>query len=193
MIKINLLQDQTARARKALAPPKMSRMRLLYAAIFLLTVGAMSVWSYWVHRQVAATMEKRDHLRNREAHLQKLNKEIEHYRNMKLLYQSRIDLMEQLKKRQADPVLLLNAIIQGIPQKENIWLINLTQKSDSVRIAGFAQQTEAITELMNNLAVSGIFASVDLEEIESREEASRFSLLCTNIKNTEAARSNDGQ
>jgi Tfp pilus assembly protein PilN len=105
------------------------------------------------------------------------------------LLQSRINYIEQLIKRQAAPVKLLNTIIQGIPRNGNLWITSLTQKSGSVKISGFTQQTEAIPELMNNLATSGIFVSVDLEDIESREEASKFSLLCSDIKKTEVERS----
>jgi len=193
MIKVNLLKNQTARASKAPAQAEMSRMGMLCAAIFLLAAGSMSIWSYCIQRQVAAAMEKRDHLRTREAHLQELNKEIEHCRKTKRLHQNRIDFLEQLKKRQADPVLLLNAVIQGIPRKRHIWLISLTQKSDGVRIAGFSRQIQAIPELMNNLAVSGIFGSIDLEEIESLEEVSKFTLLCTRIKNTGVEKGNGFQ
>jgi Tfp pilus assembly protein PilN len=193
MIKVNLLKDQTARSRKAPARSELSRIGIPCAAIFLLAAGAMSIWSYCVQRQVAAAMEKRDRLRTREAHLQKLDKEIEHCRKIRLLHQSGIDLIEQLKKRQADPVLLLNAVIQGIPRKKPIRLTSLTEKSGSVRITGFSRQTQAIPELMNNLAVSGIFGSIDLEEIESLEEASRFTLLCTKTKNTGVERSNGPQ
>ena len=64
-------------APSALAMKLVRRMGLLYAVLLLMAAGPMSLWNYCVHRQVEAALEKREHLRNRESHLQKLNTEIE--------------------------------------------------------------------------------------------------------------------
>jgi len=106
------------------------------------------------------------------------------YQKMKELYQGRVDAIEQLRESQAGPLLLLNTVLLSIPQNGNLWLVSLSQKSNGVKIAGFAQRTEAIPDLMSNLIASGIFESVDLEEIESQKEASKFSLVCRSIKKT---------
>jgi Tfp pilus assembly protein PilN len=181
MIKVNLLRDQTAGVHKTFASPAMSPMGLIYGAILLLATGAMGTWSFYIHRQVTAAVEKRTNLRTREARLHGVQKEIEKYQKMSHLLQSRIDVIEELKESQTGPVLLLNTVIQSIPPNANLWLTSLTQNSNNIKISGFAQQTEVIPDLMNNLLGSGIFDAVDLEEIESREGASKFSLLCRSI------------
>jgi len=186
MIKVNLLRDQTAHVRKTFPVPTVSGMGLAYVAVFLFAAGAMSTWSHYIHRQVTAAIEKRANLHIEEARLQKLQKEIEKLQEMKQLHQGRIDVIEQLKESQTGPVLLLNTIIHNIPQNGNLWLISLTQKSDNIKIVGFAQRTEVILDFVSNLASSGIFDSVDIEEIEDQKEASKFSLFCRSIKKTKA-------
>jgi Tfp pilus assembly protein PilN len=147
----------------------------------VLAVGAMGSWSFYINRQITAGIEKRDQLRVEEARLQKLKKEIEKYQKMKELRQNRIDVIESLKENQQGPVLLLNTVLHSIPRDGDLWLTDLTQKSDSIKIVGFTRRTEVIPDLMSNLTASGIFSTVDLEEIESQKEASKFSLLCTSI------------
>jgi Tfp pilus assembly protein PilN len=186
MIKVNLLKDQTARVRKTFVKPTVSRIGLIFLAIFLLAAGSMGTWSFYIHRQVKIGTEKRNKLRIEEARLQALKKEIQKYEKMKRLRQSRIDVIEKLKEDQTGPVLLLNTVIQSIPRDGLLWLTSLIQKDDSIKIVGYTQHMEVIPDLMNNLVASGIFQSVDLEEIESQQDASRFSLLCKSIQKPQA-------
>lgn len=178
MIKVNLLRDQTARVRKAVAKPAEFRTGLIFLAIFLLAAGGIGWWCYDVSRQVSTLTQTRNKLRSEEARLQSLQKEIERYDNLKRLRQNRIDLIEKLKESQKGPVLLLNSIIQSIPHSGVIWLTALEQKEDQVKIVGRTQHPEDIPDFLSNLAETGIFQSVDVELIESDKDASKFSLLC---------------
>jgi len=186
MIKVNLLKDQTAQVRKTFAKPTVSRTGLIFLAIFVLIAGATGTWYFYVRHQVQAGTQKRQQLRQEEARLQKLKKEIEKYEKLKQLRQSRIDVIEKLKENQTGPVLLLNSVIQSIPREGVLWLTSLTQKSDRIKIVGFTQNTEVIPDFMSNLTASGIFETVDLESIESQKEASKFSLICMSNSKSQA-------
>jgi Tfp pilus assembly protein PilN len=186
MIKVNLLKDQTAQVRKTFVKPTVSRIGLIFCAVFLLAAAAMGTWSFYVHQQIQTGNEKVKKLRVEEARLQDLKKEIDKYEKMKQLRQSRIDVIEKLKENQTGPVLLLNSVIQSIPRDGVLWLTALTQKSDKIKIVGFTQHTEVIPDFMSNLTASGVFKSVDLELIDSQKEASKFSLICTSITKPQA-------
>jgi Tfp pilus assembly protein PilN len=178
MIKVNLLKDQTARVRKTFGDTTASRMGLIYLAIFVLAAGGMGTWYIYLHKQIAAKTEKRNELRVEEARLQELQKEIEKFEEMKRLRQSKIDVIETLKENQTGPVLLLNHLIHSMPRSGNIWLKTLDQKADQIKVIGYAQRDELIPDFMVNLESTGFFKSVDLETIESENEAFRFSLIC---------------
>jgi Tfp pilus assembly protein PilN len=186
MIKVNLLKDQTAQVRKTFAKPTVSRIGLIFCAIFLLAAAAMGTWSFYVNQQIQTGNDKVTKLRVEEARLQDLKKEIEKYEKMKQLRQSRIDVIEKLKENQTGPVLLLNSVIQSIPHDGVLWLTSLSQKDDKVKIVGFTQNEEVIPDFMSNLTASGIFKNVDLEMIDSQKEASKFSLICTSITKPQA-------
>ena len=100
MIKVNLLKDQTARIRKTVMKPAVSRMMLLYVAIFLLVAGGMGGWWYYVNHQVKVLTSSRDRLRIEYARLEQLKKEVDRYEKLKQLRQSRIDVIERLKENQ---------------------------------------------------------------------------------------------
>jgi Tfp pilus assembly protein PilN len=186
MIKVNLLKDQTARVRRNFVNPTISRTGLILAAIFIIAAAAMGGWWLYLNKQIKDDTEARDKLRIEEARLQVLKKEIVKFEKMTQLRQSRIDIIEKLKEAQTGPVVLLNQILQSIPTDGVMWLTNLTQKEDQVRIVGFAQRTEAIPDFMSNLAANGFFQTVDLESIESQKDASKFSLLCLSAKKKQA-------
>jgi Tfp pilus assembly protein PilN len=186
MIKVNLLRDQTARVRRNYVKPKVSRMGLILSAIFVLVAGGMGTWCLYLNNQIQDLTQKRSKLRIEEARLQELKNEIEKFEELKKQRQSRIDVIEKLKEEQSGPVLLLNCLIQSIPHDGDLWLTSVTQKADRIKIIGYTQRTEVIPDFMSNLTTSGIFQSVDLEQIEAQKDASKFSLLCTNLKKQKA-------
>ncbi len=186
MIKVNLLKDQTVQVRRAFTAPTVSRMGLIYLAIFLLVAGATATWYFYIQRQVQTATAKKKKLQIEEARLQTLKKEIDKYEKLKQLRQSRIDVIEKLKENQTGPVLLLNSVIQSIPRDGVLWLTSLTQKADRIKIVGFTEHTEVIPDFMSNLTASGTFSSVDLESIESQKEASKFSLICMSLTKSQA-------
>lgn len=142
----------------------------------------MGTWYFYINRQVDACREKQKILRAEDARLQKLKKEIARFEKLKQLRLSRIEVIEQLKENQKGPVLLLNHVIQSMPRDGLMWLTNLAQKDDRVKIIGYTEHTEVIPDFMSNLAASRIFQTVDLELIESQKDASKFSLVCTSPK-----------
>ncbi len=186
MIKVNLLKDQTAQTRKTSAKPAVSRMGLIFGAIFVLAATGMGAWALSVQHQIETGTEKRRVLRAEEARLQTLKKEIEKYEKLKQILQSIIDIIENLKENQKGPVLLLNSVIQSVPRDGALWLTSVVQKSDQIKILGFTQHQEVIPDFMSNLFASGIFQSVDLELIERQKEATKFSLVCISITKTPA-------
>ena len=186
MIKVNLLKDQTVRVRKSFAKSSVSRIGLVYFAIFLVVAGAMTAWYLYLNQQISTQTARRVKLREDEANLQKLKLEVDRYEKLKQKCQSRIDLIEKLKENQSGPVRLLNTIIQGIPQNGIFWLTSLEQKAGNIQIIGQTRSPEAIPDLLRNLASSGIFSAVDLEVIERQDDSSRFSIICTSTKNPKA-------
>jgi len=182
MIKVNLLRDQTSRARKSMPTRVISRMGLISAATLLLVAGAMGSWWYYLDLQVEKLTQEKDRLRIEDARLQSLKKQIAEFDRLKRLREGRIQIIEKLKAFQTGPVELLNHVIQCVPRDGTLWLSNLDQKGDRIQIKGSTLRGEAIPDFMTNLSATGFFKAVDLESIVSDKEASNFSLICMTTK-----------
>jgi Tfp pilus assembly protein PilN len=186
MIKVNLLKDHTVRARKSFAKPTASRMGILLLVLFLLVAGGMGYWTRNINQQIDAGKVKRADLRKTDEELKKLNAEIDTYAKLKSQLEARTQAIDKLQEERSGPVSLLNAVIQSVPPKADLWLTSIDQKSASIKIIGQTLTPEAIPDLMINLAASGFFTSVDLELIERTNDTSKFSLLCTSLNKYQA-------
>ena len=178
MIKVNLLKDPTARTYKTRVKRSMSRTGPALVAFIVLVAVSMGAWYFVVNSQKKELAEYRNELKAEEARLQALKIKLEQYEEDKKQLQSRIRVIEQLKEQQTGPVLLLNHVLHSIPRNRLLWLTSLTQEDNTVKIVGETQRIEAIPDFMINLSETGFFQSVDLEMIESKDDASKFSLLC---------------
>ncbi|MEJ2110686.1 MAG: PilN domain-containing protein [Acidobacteriota bacterium] len=182
MIKVNLLRDPTIRSHRTFVKPKVSKTGPVLVAFIVLVAGGMGAWYYYINTQKNRLTERKHELIIQETRLNDLKKELAEYEEIKLQKQKRIDVIEELKDRQTGPVLLLNHVLASIPQDRLLWLTTLNQKDDRVQIVGYSQKIEAIPDFMTNLSKDGFFQSVDLETIESNDESSKFSLLCTSAQ-----------
>lgn len=183
MIKVNLLRDQTNRARKGASGSVISRMGILYLVFFIVVAGAMGGWWYYINAQVNRLTQERDRLRLEDARLQSLKKQIAEYERLKKLREGRIQIIEKLRAFQTGPVELMNHVIQSIPRDGTLWLTVLDQKGDRIQIKGSTVRGEAIPDFMTNLTKTRFFQSVDLESIVSTDkQISDFSLICMTTK-----------
>ncbi len=184
MIRVNLLKDHGADAKKPAAEPRGSRMGLALMAFFILILSGMGTSWYYLENQVRILKEQRDTLRTENERLQQSRKQIDELEELKRLRQSRIEVIEKLRDTQTGPVLILNHVIRSMPRDAALWLTVLDQKADRVQIKGYAMRGESIPDFMSNLSQSGYFTTVDLELIEVEKNAARFSLGCSTLRKT---------
>ena len=182
MIKVNLLKDPIDRTRKTSVKTSTSRTGPIVIVFIVLVVVSMGAWYYVINDQKNELTEYRNKLKTEEARLQALKVKLEKYEEDKKQIQSRISVIERLKEQQTGPVLLLNHVLHSIPRNRLLWLTSLIQRDSDVKIVGLTQQIEAIPDFMTNLAETGFFQSVDLEEITTQNDASKFSLRCVSAQ-----------
>ena len=178
MIKVNLLRDQTVKARRPAMAPEVSRTGLMITAGFLLLAGGLGGTWYYLDRDITNLVARGQELDRQSKELDDLRKQVDDYAKKKKLRQSRIEIIEKLKELQTGPVLLLNNVIHAVPREGSIWLTLLDQKGDTVRVGGFAARPEALPGFISTLARSGFFKSVDLEDVTEEKDAASFRLVC---------------
>ena len=179
MIRVNLLRDQTARARKSVVQTRVSRTAVMMVLGLVAIAIGLGAWWWSLTSNVDRLRSDRDNLRAQNVALQGLKKQSDEYEKKKALRQSRIDVIEKLKDHQTGPVRLLSHVIESLPVGDSVWLTMIDQKGDRIQIAGYAVRSESIPGFLSNLARSGFFKTVDLEEMTDEKTAARFSLVCT--------------
>lgn len=187
MIKVNLLRTQTAPKRgPAISKKPFQGSSLLLLAGLLLPILGLAAWYGSLKSQIGSLTVRRDQLRVENQRLEGLKKQLVEFEKKKQERLSRINLIESLRANQTGPVLLLNHVIHSIPLNSVIWLNNMEQKGDRVKITGFTLRGESVPDFMSNLAATGFFRTVDLElyEDQQKDEAAKFVLVC--ITNTKA-------
>ena len=182
MIKVNLLKDQTAavekKQQKAAATPKISRIGLAYIAAIIVVTAAMGYLWRVSGNAISETGADNRRFESELKALEELRRQSAELEQKKQEHQNRINIIEKLLESQKGPVRMLNAVIQAVPQNNDVWLTSLEQNGGEVRLKGATRNPETLPDFMNSLAASGIFAGIDIEQIERRDEISSFSILC---------------
>ena len=183
MIKVNLLKDHTVtvhRKQQTIEAPKISRIGFVYIAAVVATIAILGyTWVSSGNALVRARAENQ-RLERELKEVEDLRRQFVELERKKQESQSRIDIIEKLLESQKGPVELMNAVIQAVPESRNIWLTSLEQTAGGVKVKGETRIPEVLPDFMKDLERSGIFASVDIEVVERRDEISNFSILCAN-------------
>jgi len=185
MIKVNPLKDHSAYVEKKqpiIAAPKVSWVGYAYIAAVIITI---SVLGYaWISSGGAIKNAAADNQRLEKElkEMEALRKQFVELEQKKQERQAKIAIIERLLESQKGPVKLLNVIIQSIPQDRDVWLTSLEQTVNGVKIKGQTRNPDMLPDFMDSLGKSGIFASVDIEQIERHDDTSNFSILCAGKK-----------
>ena len=181
MIKINLLAERRAAKTKAKAATPLKfemggSQNLLLAGIMV--VGVLVAGGWWWAR-VSELDRVRQAKVAAEAELKRLEdvrKKAEAFKTQKELLERKINLITELKKKQAVPVHILDQVSRNLP--EFMWLDSLTANANTINIVGKATTYNAVSNLYDNLRASGQFSDVVLGKTTEIAEGVSFSLTC---------------
>lgn len=98
-------------------------------------------------------------------------------------YERRIKIIDQLRKQQSGPALLLTTLGDTVDQTDGVWLANSVDDGPSVSIEGTALSTHAVANFITNLQHSGTFKNVELKDTFQDDRikdfrAFNFTLIC---------------
>jgi type IV pilus assembly protein PilN len=152
MIKINLLAEERGKKTKGgaqsvvMAPvageagpvplPALLGIILLFA---LATVGMVG-WFYFQNIQLERrVVQQKEELKKYEA----FKKKVDELNKKKTEYQAKLDQITELKKKQPYPVLLMNRLVEILP--EGVWYTSLTNTKDGIKVEGKARGLKTVS------------------------------------------------
>ena len=171
MIKINLVSEgKTVRGAGA---PAMSGVTDVPSGnlnnkilVGLTILGLLAAGGYWFLRNstLASTEEVAVQKRAEAASLEKIIKEVEQFKKRKEDLESRIALINDLKRNQKVPVRVMDRISQDLP--DLVWLDKMQMEGRSVELSGRALNENAIALFIENLKKDGLFSEPILKRIQ---------------------------
>lgn len=161
MIRINLLPTKRKKKTQPLPP-------VVIQSILLLVVTALVLGFLGFHYSGKVTAMKKERAAKEKqlASLKEKLKEVEDFEKQNKLFQKRKEIIENLKKKQHAPLLLLDEVSARLP--EGIWIVELTDKGGLVEISGNAFSNTELVTYVQNLKQSKHLTDVKL--LESRQQ-----------------------
>ncbi|MBI5180066.1 MAG: PilN domain-containing protein [Nitrospirae bacterium] len=168
MIKINL---STIKKGVKKSKKKIEFQSQLIAAVALIVITAGGVGYGWMLlNSKVSRLENEKVLANKELNsLKEKVKVVENYEKDKKNFEEKISVIEQLKKNQTGPVIMLDEISKNIP--ERVWLTKITESGGKINMEGNAISNTDLASFINNLKNTKGFSNVELTESKGAAEA----------------------
>jgi len=179
MIKINLLAERKAAKAKAASSFKFElggSQNFLLAGIVIVGLLVALGWSWARSAELNRVRQAKVTAQAELKRLEDVRKKAEAFKAQKELLERKINLITELKKKQAVPVHILDQVSRNLP--EFMWLDSLTANANAINIVGKATTYNAVSNLYDNLRASGQFSDVVLGKTTEIAEGVSFSLTC---------------
>ena len=174
MIKINLLAERKAAKAKAATSLNFEMggsQNILLAGIIVVGLLVASGWWWARNAELNRVQQAKITAEAELKRLEEVRKKAEAFKTQKELLERKINLITELKKKQAVPVHILDQVSRNLP--EFMWLDSLTANSNAINIVGKATTYNAVSNLYDNLRASGQFSDVVLGKTTEITEGSR--------------------
>jgi type IV pilus assembly protein PilN len=157
MIRINLLGTAREKPKAKALPFQGGQPITILSSLLLLAAAAGIVWWYF-SLQAESTQLDADIVQARQetARLDSVLKQVTQFEQRKATIEQRVALIEQLRKGQTGPVVMLDSVSRSLP--DLLWLTELRQKGNDVMIDGRAASLTAVSDFVAHLESSGSFA-----------------------------------
>ena len=145
MIRINLLPVRQVKKREA------GRQFFIALAGFLaIALAGNGYWYYLVQSDREKEQRRLDDTRARIDQLRKVIGEVDNLNRRQKEVKEKLKVLDELSKKRAGPVKLLDALTQAIPKK--VWVTNFEENALAVKMNGAAESYDDVSEFMKGLA-----------------------------------------
>jgi Tfp pilus assembly protein PilN len=182
VIKVNLIGESRKKsngsaARFTIAMPK-SAMPLVLG----LVVAGSALGGYLWYSSLSGSLAELDSqiasAQAQKAALDAVIKQDQVYETRKKTLETRIKVVEGLKRNQVNPVLAMDVLSEAIDRTQYVWLSNLDQNNATLSMSGTGTSLNAIADFVANLERSGYFRNPDLANATDSAGNFVFSLKC---------------
>ena len=181
MIRVNLSGVQKKKGGRVAETSAPVPSRALPLLLIMIVVGTLAAGWWWysqlsgefddVARQLTHEQEERDKLAA-------IIKQDQVYEARKKALESRIAVIEGLKRGQVSPVRSLDILDDAIDRTQYVWLSTLDQNNAVISMSGTGTSVNAIADFYTNLKATGYFRNINLQNAQDSAGNYTFSLTC---------------
>ena len=180
MIKINLLgrtKLKAAKTKKISTASNQTLMAVMAIAVVVMSVGIIYFWQRILVQQDEELSRQIMLAKKEKVRQEGMLKENEVFEKRRKLLETRINVIESLKKNQSGPVQVLDLLSDCIQRSEGVWLKDLAQKGNLITVNGTAMGSpDAVADFITNLTRVGNFKNVNLVNLQELDSKYSFSI-----------------
>jgi type IV pilus assembly protein PilN len=181
MIRINLLAVERGRAKHKVSFLAVHKITIVCGLILFLGVVFVG-WQYL--SLIKDSKQIDDDLAAAQAETTRLHSlilQVQQFEQRKAQLQQRVQLIEQLRKGQTEPVHMLDQVSRALPPM--LWLTELKQTGNDVVIDGRCMVLTSLSDFVSNLEASGYFKrSIEIVNSTAEGTAATGNLIKFSIK-----------
>jgi len=194
MIRVNLggapkKAATTAKAQKVSSAPT-SALPILHLLLIAGTAAGGYLWYSSLSSQVTNVTNRIASLQTEQKRLDGVIKQNQIYEARKIALENRIRVIEDLKKNQLSPVVVLDALADAIDRTRFVWLASLSQNNTTLNMAGTGTSVDALSEFVANLKKTQYFQNINLARFEDSKGNYTFSMT-TDFSPPQSAKSDE--
>ena len=181
MIRVNLSgapKKKGARAAEVSAPVPSRALPLLLILIVVGTAAAGWLWYSHLSGQLDDVNKQLVHEQQERDKLAAIIKQDQIYEARKKALETRIAVIEGLKRGQVSPVRSLDILDDAIDRTQFVWLSSLDQNNAIISMTGTGTSVNAIADFYTNLKATGYFRNINLQNATDASGNYTFSLTC---------------
>jgi type IV pilus assembly protein PilN len=156
MIRINLLATERRGAKAAGGGLQDSQKLMVIGSLLLVLTVALIGWRFWALREQKAEVARQIEAATREEQrLQEILKQVQDFENRRKVLESRVKLIDELRKGQNAPVHMIDQVSKALP--DMTWLTDMKQSGYTLTIQGRCLTLTSLSDFVGNLEASRYF------------------------------------
>jgi Tfp pilus assembly protein PilN len=163
-----------AKVRKASNPTNV--LPILHLLLVLGTAAGGYLWYANLSSQSEDLSNRIVALQAEQKRLETVIKQNQVYEARKVALEKRIRVIEDLKKNQLSPVVVLDALGDAIDRTQYVWLSSLSQNNTTLSMAGTGTSVDALSDFVGNLKATKYFHNINLARFDDSRGNYTFSM-----------------
>ena len=181
MIRINLLAVERSRAKHKVSFLVTQKITIVCSFVLILAI----VFVGWQYLSLIKDSKQADDdlaaAQQETTRLHSIILQVQQFEQRKAQLQQRVQLIEQLRKGQTEPVHMLDQVSRALPPM--LWLTELKQTGNDVVIDGRCMVLTSLSDFVSNLEASGYFKkSVEIVNSQAEPSSAAGNLIKFSIK-----------